>query len=167
MDFLTNCIFFGKEVEGEQVGKPTLFVAEPKVTKEKLQAAIKEAESQGIKRIYFGAGKTHQFPLFVLAENDGPTDLLVMLPKDWEYVVELTPNNLIALTVALDNAKDFLELFFVILDLSEFPDMVTGIKCEMYDRVYLWNLKGAYAYISTLDNELYKEDTIYGGPQTS
>lgn len=167
MEFLTNCIFFGTEVEGPFRGTPTLFVAKPKVTREELQAAIKEAESRGIQRIYFGAGKTHQFPLFVLAENDGPTDLLAMLPQSWQWVLEINPSNLIGVKAALDDPAGMLEMFRVVLDLSEFPDFVSDVKCEMHGNVYWWGLTGKIAVITKLNDPMYSEDTEYVGAQTS
>ena len=66
MNFLTDCLFVGVEVEGDSPGNMTLFVADLNVTRDQIEKAAREYK---VDNIYFGAGKTRRLPYSISFED--------------------------------------------------------------------------------------------------
>lgn len=135
-------IFTGKEVEGPDRGKRTLFI--PK-NSENRKDFLKLAEKYNCKRLYFGAGNDRGIHKDII-------DQIYLIPDDYEIIIEIT--NIGQISFIDENLFPKINLVFVIFRDSWYP--ISTIKVETPEEIHWLDLKKST--VSNINDGLYKED---------
>lgn len=137
-------IFIGKEVEGPEKGKVTLFI--PKNATNRL-SFLKVAQQYNIKRLYFGAGNDRGI-CFDLVPS------LLEIPKEYQIYLEITSSeDLIGIPLKfLQRTK----VIFVIQKTEYFKVLPSVFKIETTGNVHWYELP--YPTTNSINDPLYKKD---------